>query len=111
MATFTMNMNKLPAFEAIDDNYSFDKTTTDNLELNVLDNDFPGFGSIEIHSVTDIDTEANLGSLSMSLYQQFIIVTLNDPGNITPGTYTFKYEIKDSFSRLDEALVTITIPA
>lgn len=111
MATFTMNMNGLPTIEAVDDSYSFPTTHVTNLTLSVLDNDFLGFGTIEITTVTDIDTEANVGIISIQDNGLSIGVALNDPGAITVGTYTFTYTIEDSFERTDTATVTITITA
>lgn len=111
MATFTMNMSGLPAIDAVNDSYSFPTTHTINLALSVLDNDSLGFGTIEIINVTDVNTVANVGALTISDDGLYVNIALNSPGSITPGVYTFTYTIEDSFERTDTATVTITIIA
>jgi hypothetical protein len=109
MATFRMNMNGLASINAVDDNYVFPSDRIDSIGLDVLQNDFLGFQPTIISDITDIDTEANIGTLSIAEVTNRISVDLNDPGNITVGTFTFTYTIKDSFDREDTATVTIEI--
>lgn len=111
MATMTTNMNGLPAIEAVNDSYSFPTTHTANLILSVLDNDSLGFSVCRIISFIDVDTEANVGTLSITDDDASIGVELLAPGAINVGTYTFTYTIEDSYARTDTATVTITITA